>query len=77
MKNIIFSTELMFAKATSGVNMESQHEILNAMSELLDSGAVKTTLKTSSPWGLQEMIEAQQLIESGKSVGKVVLSREM
>jgi len=78
MKNITFTTEFVFAKAVSGVNIESQHVILDAMTRLLESGEVVCTLGEGGarPWGVEAMREIQQMLESGKAIGKMVLTRE-
>lgn len=74
MKNIVFSTELMFAKSMAGVNMESQHAILESMAALLESGEVTSTVTTVKPWSAAALREMHEALESGKSIGKMVLT---
>jgi NADPH:quinone reductase len=55
-------------------DMIEQHNILNKIAQLLDDGVLQPTLHTTME-GLtaENMKEAHRLLESGKTVGKVVV----
>jgi NADPH2:quinone reductase len=53
-----------------------QHELLNSISELIDSGKIKTTLK--EVFGLmsaENIMKAHKQLEAGSSIGKTVLTQ--
>jgi NADPH:quinone reductase-like Zn-dependent oxidoreductase len=54
--------------------MFKQHQLLNRVAELLDSGVLKTTLgENFGTINAENLRRAHALIESGKSKGKIVL----
>lgn len=67
--------ESMFARSRfKTADMIEQHKILDRIADLVDVGKLKGTAnKTLSPICAANLREAHRLIESGKSVGKVVL----
>lgn len=68
--------ELMFTRSLfATADITRQHEILNEVAELVDKGVIKTTLAEN--FGIinaANLTRAHALLESGKSIGKIVLS---
>jgi len=71
-KRGILSFELMFTRPIFGVGLERQGEILARVAELLDQGVLVTTRTTTMP--LSEVQAAHRLLDSGRSIGKTVLT---
>ncbi len=67
--------ELMFMRPRlDGGTMIRQHEILSAVAVLVDHGKIRTTLtKRLSPISAATLREAHELVESGSTIGKVVV----
>jgi zinc-binding alcohol dehydrogenase family protein len=67
--------ELMFTRSTFQTDdMIKQHEILENVAALIDKGELKTTLdKVFGKIDAANLTRAHAAIESGKSVGKIVL----
>ncbi|RBQ03155.1 zinc-binding alcohol dehydrogenase family protein [Pedobacter miscanthi] len=74
-KSVTFSWELMYTRSMFQTDdIEEQHQILNQVAELLDKGEIKTTLKqTLKGFTVENLKEAHRLLESGKTIGKVVI----
>lgn len=74
-KSVTFSWELMYTRSMFQTDdIEEQHQILNQVAELLDKGVLKTTLKqTLKGFTVENLKEAHRLLESGKTIGKVVV----
>ncbi|MFT0847681.1 zinc-binding dehydrogenase [Actinomycetaceae bacterium L2_0104] len=54
--------------------MVEQHRILNQVADLIDQGCIRTTTtRTLSPISSKTMREAYALVESGRTIGKVVV----
>jgi NADPH2:quinone reductase len=75
-KSISFHFELMFTKSTfETLDRESQSQALDQIAEWIDQGLIKSTAYTNlgkiSP---ENLATAHRLLESGKSIGKIVLS---
>jgi zinc-binding alcohol dehydrogenase family protein len=66
--------ELMFTRPRTGIELERQGAILDRVSTLVDDGAFISTLTQTLPW--QEAPQAHHAIESGHTIGKIVLSVE-
>lgn len=75
-KSITFVMEFMFTRALFNTkDMEKQHEILHEMANLFDQGTLQATLtETLKPFNAKTMREAHAKLESGKTIGKVVVS---
>ena len=75
-KSVTFAWEFMFTKAQYQTpDIQSQHELLNRVSELVERGMIKTTLKTNlGVLNPHNLAVAHQKLESGKAIGKFVLS---
>lgn len=74
-KSLSFHIEFMFARSLyKTADMAKQGELLNQVSNLLEEGKIKTTLgKILGRINAENLRKAHQEIESGKSVGKIVL----
>ncbi len=74
-KSVTFSWELMYTRSMHNTeDMDRQHEILNHIANLLDSGTIKSTLsKTLNGFTVANLKEAHRLQESSKSIGKTVI----
>lgn len=75
-KRISFAWELMFTRSIFGVDMETQGFILNSGAKMIDSGAMKLPQLTVLPFDLESLRAAHTEQESGKAIGKTVLTRE-
>ncbi|MBA3535482.1 MAG: zinc-binding dehydrogenase, partial [Tatlockia sp.] len=75
-KSISIHWELMFTRSMyQTADMIKQHRILNEAASLVDQGLIKTTLNKN--FGLinaENINRAHELLASGKSRGKIVLS---
>ncbi|GAE28375.1 zinc-containing alcohol dehydrogenase [Halalkalibacter wakoensis JCM 9140] len=74
-KSVTFVWELMFTRAMFGTpDMMKQHEILNKISDLIDSNVLKTTVnEVLSPINAENARKAHAMLEEGKTIGKIVL----
>jgi zinc-binding alcohol dehydrogenase family protein len=76
-KSIAWHWESMFTRGVFETpDMAGQHELLDAAAALFESGALRTTL-TREIAGLDaaSLREAHAVVASGRSIGKVVLTR--
>lgn len=70
-----FDWEFMFAKAKYQVDLASQGAFLGKLAQLVDSGAIRSTLtKTLTEISPATLQEAHALVEGGHMLGKVVLT---
>ena len=67
--------EAMFARPLFRTpDMVAQHHLLNAVAELVDAGAVRTTMTEHfGPLNAANLARAHARVESGRVIGKVVL----
>lgn len=75
-KSVTFAWEFMFTKSMYETDdIQSQHELLNGVADLVDRGILKTTV-TQNLGALNaiNLAKAHALLESGKTIGKLVLS---
>ncbi|ENQ3107881.1 zinc-binding alcohol dehydrogenase family protein [Bacillus sp. 491mf] len=74
-KSASFVWEFMFTRAMYQTeDMMNQHLLLNQVSELLDQNVIKTTVnKTLSPIYAANIRKAHAMIETGSTIGKIVL----
>jgi len=74
-KSITFAWEFMFTRPKhKTASMIKQHEALNHVSSLVDQGKIKTTMtEVLSPISAENLKIAHEKLESGKTIGKVVL----
>ncbi|HZV99294.1 MAG TPA: zinc-binding alcohol dehydrogenase family protein [Methylophilaceae bacterium] len=75
-KSASFGWELMFTRPMFKTpDMIEQHHILERMADLVDKGMLRTTLsETLSPINAANLRKAHAQLESGTTIGKVVLS---
>jgi alcohol dehydrogenase len=64
--------ELMFTRPRTGIGLEKQGAILDRVAELLEAGTLRSTVQHVLPW--EEVAVAHQMIESGHTLGKIVLT---
>ena len=76
MKSAALHFESMFTRPTLQTPaMIRQHELLDAVAGAVDAGKIRTTLtKTLSPINAANLREAHRLVETGRTIGKVVLA---
>ncbi|MED4454677.1 zinc-binding alcohol dehydrogenase family protein [Metabacillus fastidiosus] len=74
-KSVTFVWEFMFTRSMYHTDdMIKQHFLLNKISGLIDKGEIKTTInKKLSPINAATIKEAHQLIETGSTIGKIVI----
>jgi len=74
-KSLSVHWEFMFARSMfKSKDMHKQSDLLNSISELVDSGFIKTTAgKNIGVINATNLKHAHQELESGKSIGKIVL----
>jgi len=67
--------EAMFARSSyTTADMVAQHDLLNEVADLIDAGVLRTTLEQSfGTINAANLKRAHALLESGTSVGKIVL----
>ncbi|WP_299254929.1 zinc-binding alcohol dehydrogenase family protein [uncultured Cytophaga sp.] len=75
-KSVTFSWELMYTRSMFQTeDMIEQHNILNKISDLIEAGTLTSTLQTTlNGFTTDNLKEAHALLESGKTIGKVVIS---
>jgi len=66
--------ELMFTRPLFNVGLERQGAILDQVAALVEAGALRSTLTTTLPWSLEHLREGHRLIESRRTIGKIVLT---
>lgn len=74
-KSVSFSWEFMFTRSMFQTDdMIEQHHILNKISALLDSKQIVSTVNhTFKSFTVENLKEAHKLLESGKTIGKIVI----
>lgn len=74
-KSASFSWEFMYTRSMFETDdMQEQHTILNKIADLLDDGTLKTTLnKTLIGLTADNFKKAHELLESGKTIGKIAI----
>jgi len=76
MKIVSFSWAFMFSKTMHGFELESQGQILTKVAQLIDDGRVKIPSVDVLPWSLENLKVQLAKQESGKTIGKLSLTRE-
>jgi zinc-binding alcohol dehydrogenase family protein len=66
--------ELMFTRPLFGVDLAHQGWILDQVAALVEAGRMRSTLSQELPWNLANLREAHRLIESRRTIGKIVLT---
>ena len=77
-KSLTFHWELMFTRPDAGGDGQlAQHRILARVAELVDAGQIRTTAtETLRPINAQTLRRAHALVETGRTIGKVVVANE-
>ncbi|MUH71227.1 zinc-binding alcohol dehydrogenase family protein [Psychrosphaera haliotis] len=75
LKSISLHWEFMFTRSMfKTLDMNVQHKLLNKVASLIDQGMIKTTLgKNLGIINAENLRQAHADLESGKSIGKIVL----
>jgi len=75
-KSVSIHWEFMYTRSLFQTDdIIEQHKLLTETAKLVDQGKIQTTLRTDlGQINATNLIEAHELVESGKSVGKVVLT---
>jgi NADPH:quinone reductase len=75
-KSATFVWELMFTRSLFHTpDMISQHYLLNTIADLIDNNKIKSTLTdVLSPINSENLCKAHKKLESGTTIGKIVLS---
>ncbi len=75
-KSITFHWEFMFTRPLFQTDdMIAQHELLDRVARLVDAGSIRSTLTTElSPINAANLRRAHGMLESGHTVGKVVVA---
>lgn len=74
-RSIAWHWELMFTRPLQQTpDMVEQHRLLTTIADLVDAGRLRTTATTTlTPISAATLREAHMLVESGRTVGKVVV----
>jgi zinc-binding alcohol dehydrogenase family protein len=77
-KALTWHWEFMFARPLHDASdLIEQHRLLDEVARLVDEGTLRTTLTTTlTPMNAERLREAHRLVESGRTIGKVVVARE-
>lgn len=75
-KSVSFSWEVMFTRSMFQTeDMIEQHHALNDMAKMIDAGELKTTVnEILRPINAANLKKAHAAMESGKAIGKIVLT---
>lgn len=75
-KSLSVHWELMFTRSLFGTpDMEQHHRLLTEVAQLVDAGVLRSTLKDDlGPIDAANLRRAHAIVESGRSIGKVVLT---
>lgn len=75
-KSVSIHWELMFTRSLFETNdILEQHKLLEQVSIMVDEGKIQSTVSNSvGKINAKNLIKSHELLESGKSIGKVVLS---
>ena len=74
-KSLSLHWELMFTRSLFDVEPLSQQRLLDAVADLVDAGTLKTTMTQDfGPLTAANLRRAHEAVESGRTVGKIVLS---
>lgn len=76
LKALSFHWEFMFTRPMFGTgDMDAQHRLLTRVADLVDAGTIRTTMTTNlGQMSAATLREAHRLQESGRSIGKTVLT---
>ncbi|RZM18614.1 MAG: zinc-binding alcohol dehydrogenase family protein, partial [Pedobacter sp.] len=74
-KSVSFHWELMFTRSMFQTeDMIRQHHILNEAATLFENGTITSTIKEQlTGFSTENLKQAHALLESGKTIGKIVI----
>jgi zinc-binding alcohol dehydrogenase family protein len=77
-KSLTWHWELMFTRPLQQTpDMIRQHEILQELATLVEAGTVVSTVSTVlRPIDAEQLRQAHQIVETGRTIGKVVVANE-
>ncbi|SDS07530.1 zinc-binding alcohol dehydrogenase family protein [Actinopolymorpha singaporensis] len=76
-KSISWHWEFMFTRPRHSWDLTAQHDLLDRIAELVDDGRIRTTLtRTLAPLDATRLREAHRIVETGHTIGKVVVAAE-
>lgn len=74
-KSVTWHWELMFTRPVTDPADHYQHELLEQVAELVDSGVIRTTMTEHlTPLDAATMRRAHEIVESSQTIGKVVVT---
>jgi NADPH:quinone reductase-like Zn-dependent oxidoreductase len=75
-KSVAFCWELMFTRPMFGTpDMQAQHDLLEETARLIDGGTLRHTMRENyGPLNAENLRKAHAALESGRMIGKLVLS---
>jgi NADPH:quinone reductase len=75
-KSVTFVWEVMFTRSLfKTYDMIEQHHLLDTVADLIDSKRIKTTITDLfTPINAENLRKAHKKLESGNTIGKIVLS---
>ena len=65
--------EFMFAKSMFGYKPGLQGQFFNKLADLVDQNKIQSTLNLTLPPSVESIQKAHELLESGSSIGKIVM----
>jgi NADPH:quinone reductase-like Zn-dependent oxidoreductase len=69
-------SNIISLRAITGIDIEKQHEILNKLADLVEKGVIPD--RVTKVLSLKNEIgKGHELLESGKTIGKVVLTQDL
>jgi NADPH2:quinone reductase len=76
-KSIAWHWEFMFTRSSYGTpDLAEQQHVLNTVASLVDAGRIRTTVTTTlDDFTAAGLREAHRLVETGRTVGKIVVQR--
>ena len=76
-KSAGFVWEFMFTRSMyKTADRIKQHDLLNSIADLIDSGEIKTTMKeVFGQMSAENIVKAHKQLEAGSSIGKIVLTQ--
>lgn len=76
-KSVSLHWEMVFTRPLFDTpDLVGQHRILNEIASLVDAGVLRTTMtQCLSPFSVENLSKGHRLVEHGRGVGKVVVSR--
>ncbi|MFE7197229.1 zinc-binding alcohol dehydrogenase family protein [Microbacterium oxydans] len=74
-KSVTWHWELMFTRPVTDPSDHYQHDLLESVAKLVDSGTLRTTLTTHlTPLDAATMRRAHEIVEASRTIGKVVVT---